>query len=123
MRRTVAAPMSSISSLSRVFRPPSMRSDSLQSIYTIYMLPIGANRIYQWRIGCDAGANRLPAKAAIRGRSEMIRRSFLLTAAAFSIAATAAQPAMAREQWSKEQPNTRYDKQPWLLDRQSKRLN
>src|SRR3546814_17311111 len=92
-----------------------MRSDSLQSIYTIYMLPIGANRIYQWRIGCDAGANRLPAKDAIRGRREMIRRSFLLTAAAFSIAATAAQPAMAREQWSKEQANTWYDKQQWLI--------
>src|SRR3546814_18687263 len=46
----------------------------------------------------------------------MIRRSFLLTAtAALSIAATAAQPAMAREQWSKEQANTWYDKQPWLV--------
>src|SRR3546814_11223283 len=45
----------------------------------------------------------------------MSRRSFLLTAAAFSIAATAAQPAMAREQWSKEQANTWYDKQPWLI--------
>src|SRR3546814_9603776 len=46
----------------------------------------------------------------------MIRRSFLLTAtAALSIATTAAQPAMAREQWSKEQANTWYDKQPWLV--------
>src|SRR3546814_2412269 len=46
----------------------------------------------------------------------MIRRSFLLIAtAALSIAATAAQPAMAREQWSKEQANTWYDKQPWLV--------
>ena len=46
----------------------------------------------------------------------MIRRSFLLTAAAvFTIAATAAQPAMAREQWTKEQANKWYDKQPWLI--------
>ena len=45
----------------------------------------------------------------------MIRRSFLLTAAAFTIAATAAQPAAAREQWTKEQANIWYDKQPWLI--------
>src|SRR3546814_14895346 len=56
------------------------------------------------------------AKHAKRGRRDMIRRSFLLTAtAALSIATTAAQPAMAREQWSKEQANTWYDKQPWLV--------
>src|SRR3546814_19669778 len=41
--------------LSRVFRPPSRRSDRLQSIYTISMLPIAANRIYQRGIGCNAG--------------------------------------------------------------------
>src|SRR3546814_9236214 len=46
--------------LSRVFRPPSRRSDRLQSIYTIYMLPIEANRIYQRGIRCNAGRTAAP---------------------------------------------------------------
>src|SRR5690606_24037014 len=114
MRRTVAAPISSISA------SPCRRLSRFPAVAPPYPLFIRYICFLSTQIESINGASAVmrggePARAkdTARGRRDMIRRSFLLTAAAaFTIAATAAQPAAAREQWTKEQANSWYDKQP-----------